>query len=61
MARRQIAVNPLLDLGIQPRRLRAVAEIAGAEIVHAKIGQLALENDFLSGALTKAGMLSAKR
>ena len=29
--------------------------------LHAKISQLALENDFLSGALTKAGMLSAKR
>ena len=29
--------------------------------LHAKIGQLALENDFLSGALTKAGLLSAKR
>ena len=29
--------------------------------LHAKIGQLALENDFLSGALGKAGMLSAKR
>lgn len=29
--------------------------------LHAKIGQLALENDFLSGALTKAGMLSAKK
>lgn len=29
--------------------------------LHAKIGQLALENDFLSGVLTKAGMLSAKR
>ena len=29
--------------------------------LHAKIGQLALENDFLKGALTKAGMLSAKR
>ena len=29
--------------------------------LHAKIGQLTLENDFLSGALTKAGMLSAKR
>ena len=29
--------------------------------LHAKIGQLALENDFLAGALTKAGMLSAKR
>jgi transposase len=29
--------------------------------LHAKIGELALENDFLSGALNKAGMLSAKR
>ena len=29
--------------------------------LHAKIGELALENDFLSGALIKAGMLSAKR
>ena len=29
--------------------------------LHAKIGQLALENDFLEGALNKAGLLSAKR
>lgn len=29
--------------------------------LHAKIGQLALENDFLAGALSKAGMLSVKR
>jgi transposase len=29
--------------------------------LHAKIGELALENDFLSGSLNKAGMLSAKR
>ncbi|MEY9460281.1 transposase [Bradyrhizobium ottawaense] len=29
--------------------------------LHAKLGELALENDFLSGALTKAGLLSAKR
>jgi hypothetical protein len=28
--------------------------------LHAKIGQLALEKDFLEGALTKAGLLSAK-
>ncbi len=28
--------------------------------LHAKIGQLALENDFLEQALTKAGLLSAK-
>ncbi len=29
--------------------------------LHAKIGQLTLENDFLENALTKAGLLSAKR
>lgn len=29
--------------------------------LHAKIGQQALEIDFLSGALSKAGKLSAKR
>ncbi len=29
--------------------------------LHAKIGQLTLENDFLETALTKAGLLSAKR
>jgi transposase len=29
--------------------------------LHAKIGELALENDFLEGALSKAGLLSAKR
>ena len=28
--------------------------------LHAKIGQLALENDFLESALTKSGLLSAK-
>lgn len=29
--------------------------------LHAKIGELTLENDFLEGALTSAGWLSAKR
>jgi transposase len=42
------------------------AEAAAAPTVdlrdlHAKIGQLALENDFLAGALDKAGLSSAKR
>ena len=51
--------------------LERAASVFGSELaaeptvdlkdLHAKIGQLALENDFLSGALTKAGMLSAKR
>jgi hypothetical protein len=35
-------------------------EAANQTIRHAKIGQLALENDFLAGALTKAGLRSAK-
>jgi transposase len=42
----------------------ATAESAPAVDVkafHAKIGDLTLENDFLSGALSKAGLLSAKR
>jgi len=29
--------------------------------LHAKIGELTLTNDFLAGALTKAGLLSARR
>ena len=29
--------------------------------LHAKIGELTLENDFLAGALGKAGLLSGKR
>ena len=29
--------------------------------LHAKIGELTLENDFLGGALSKAGLLSVKR
>jgi transposase-like protein len=29
--------------------------------LHAKIGELTLENDFLEGALSKAGLLSVKR
>jgi transposase len=29
--------------------------------LHAKIGELTLENDVLSGALSKAGLLSAQR
>ena len=36
-------------------------ELVDLAPLHAKIGQLALENDFLESALTKAGLLSAKR
>jgi len=37
------------------------APVVDLKVLHAKIGELALENDFLAGALSKAGMLSAKR
>jgi len=37
------------------------AQPVDLKALHAKIGELALENDFLEGALIKAGMLSAKR
>ena len=37
------------------------APAVNVKSLHAKIGELALENDFLEGALTKAGLLSAKR
>lgn len=35
--------------------------VADIKDLHAKIGELTLENDFLGRALTKAGLLSAKR
>ena len=31
------------------------------KVLHAKIGELTLENDFLESALDKAGLLSARR
>ena len=40
---------------------KPTAETRDLKTLHAKIGHLALENDFLEGALTKAGLLSAKR
>ncbi len=38
-----------------------LAAVKGDKTLHAKMGQLELENDFLEGVLTKAGLLSAKR
>ena len=35
--------------------------VIDVKTLHAKIGELTLTNDFLSGALSKAGLLSAKR
>jgi len=40
---------------------RSDAPPVDVKVLHAKIGQLALENDFLEGALNKAGLGSAKR
>src|SRR5258705_3954613 len=42
----------------RPGRSEPVVDLKG---LHAKIGELTLENDFLEGALGKAGVLSAKR
>ena len=38
-----------------------VAPGVDLKVLHAKIGELTLENDFLAGALGRAGLLSAKR
>ncbi len=43
------------------RRTRRTQPSVDVKSLHAKIGELTLENDFLEGALTKAGLLSAKR
>jgi transposase len=49
--------------GIFGEAAKAVPEpVIDVKTLHAKIGELTLENDFLSGALGKAGLLpSAKR
>ena len=39
----------------------AVASRVAVKSLHAKIGALTLENDFLESALIKAGLLSARR
>ena len=39
----------------------AAAPAVDIKALHAKIGELTLENDFLEGALIKAGLLSARR
>ena len=39
----------------------AAAPAVDIKTLHAKIGELTLENDFLSGALGKAGLLGGKK
>ena len=38
-----------------------IAESVDLKPLHAKIGQLTMENDFLETALTKAGLLSVRK
>ena len=40
---------------------KSTSKAPDLKVLHSKIGQLALENDFLEGALIKAGLLSAKQ
>jgi transposase len=46
--------------GSEPRAA-STAPAVDVRTLHAKIGELTLANDFLEGALGKAGLLSAKR
>ena len=68
----QFAVHPNQITAWKAQLVGGAAEVFGAsggatapavdvKTLHAKIGELTLENDFLSGALGKAGLLSAKR
>ena len=43
------------------RTAKEAAPTADVKSFHGKIGELTVENDFLAGALGKAGLLSAKR
>ena len=44
--------------GLEPQSALPSVDV---KTLHAKIGELTVTNDFLSGALGKAGLLSAKR
>lgn len=46
--------------GVFDEKRREIAPPVDVKTLHAKIGQLTLENDFLEGALSKAGLLSAR-
>ena len=46
--------------GSEPRTA-STTPVVDVKTLHAKIGELTLANDFLEGALGKAGLLGAKR
>jgi transposase-like protein len=46
--------------GSEPKPASGIPPV-DVKTLHAKIGELTLTNDFLSGALGKAGLLSARR
>ncbi len=55
----QVAEGAAALFGADVTAVQSAPEVDVTRL-HAKIGELALENDFLSGALSKAGLLSAK-
>jgi len=67
----QFSVHPPQITEWKPQLLQRAADVFGGtkptadmsdlKVLHAKIGQLALENDFWEGALIMAGLLSATR
>ena len=68
----QYDVHPNLINQWRSRLLEGAADVFGAEpaatepavditVLHAKIGELTLANDFLAGALGKAGLLPSAR
>src|SRR4029453_15063622 len=48
-------------LGGETRTMPGAPPPVDVKTLHAKIGELTLANDFLEGALSKAGLLSARR
>jgi transposase len=69
---KQFEVHPTQITSWKSQLLESMPELFGGgraepepavdlKALHAKIGELTLRNDFLSGALNKAGLLSAKR